>query len=868
VKLIASVAVGALVLAGGMGLGSELRPQTSDAGGQKSELVGQRSQLTSIDPGLEEVFALSPRGAVISALVFLREQVDGTELAAQLDAAGPGGRATRAERNAAVVSTLRQTAEATQAGLRATLAQLAGAGRVADYESFWIANIIRVDATETELRRIAARPDVARVYWNMPISTIRPVEEGPPIEVARGLRRSGGEDGEIQATITPGVAAVRAPDVWAMGYTGEGVLVGTLDTGVNGVHPAVASRWRGHDPQYAGNPGWAWFDPLTGTTFPSDFGSTHGTHTMGTVLGGAPGEQVGVAPGATWVHAAVIDRGGLDATIQNAILAFQWMAAPTGSPGDTWAVPHVCSNSWGTHSGHGHPNCDELFWQWIDNSEAAGTLQLFSAGNEGSQGANSLRRPADRARLGSQASDYHSVAVAAIDPHNPSWPAAGFSSRGPTYCTPDGSAFTKPNISAPGVNTRSSVGSSGYSNLSGTSMASPHVNGVVALMIEACDSLTNDEIKQIIYDTAVDLGPAGKDNTYGWGMIDALEAVNMAIGSCTLGLRLPNGVPNMLDPGVPVTFLVEVVEGSESVVPGSEKLFYRYQSGTFESVNLTPLGGGFYDATLPVPSCGDYAEFYVEVHGDGGSIRRSPASAPQSTYTALVGHFETTEVFYRDFAAGLPAGWTQTGLWHVTNACSVGGSCAPGPQYSYYGQSSGPNACTFNTGAANSGAMHSEQVTFPNISQGESITLRFCYNLETENHSSYDIARFRVLGTSIDQRLAEAASWTQFSVDVTAHAGETRTLQWHFDTVDGVLNNFRGWQVDRVRIEVTGLVCENPAPACPADLNGDGEVDVLDLLDLLDAWGANPGHPADLNGDGEVDVLDLLELLDAWGPCP
>jgi hypothetical protein len=58
------------------------------------------------------------------------------------------------------------------------------------------------------------------------------------------------------------------------------------------------------------------------------------------------------------------------------------------------------------------------------------------------------------------------------------------------------------------------------------------------------------------------------------------------------------------------------------------------------------------------------------------------------------------------------------------------------------------------------------------------------------------------------------------------------------------------------------------APPCLGDLNGDNIVDVLDLLELLDAWGLNPGHPADLNGDNVVDVLDMLMLLDAWGPCP
>ena len=188
-------------------------------------------------------------------------------------------------------------------------------------------------------------------------------------------------------------------------FTGQGILVATLDTGVAGNHPALAGKWAGLLPQYAGNPGWAWFDPVPpGTTSPQEFhSSSHGTHTMGTVLGGpiptggGGGDQIGVAPGAKYIHAPVIDRVNIATTVAHAIASFQWMANPTGDPSDTWAVPHVCSNSWGVTTGHGYPNCDQTFWSFLDNSEAAGTVQIFSAGNEG-PGSDTLRRPADRAR--------------------------------------------------------------------------------------------------------------------------------------------------------------------------------------------------------------------------------------------------------------------------------------------------------------------------------------------------------------------------------------------------------------------------------------------------------------------------------------
>lgn len=811
-----------------------------------------------IDQGLEEVFVNTPEGQVISALVFMKDQGDIDLLAADHKA-----RRTSFEvRNREVVRTLQDTAKLTQADLLAELAGRAELGEVESFQSFWIANIVRVDATEPVLRAIAQRDDVAVVYYNIEIEGIKPIA----VEQKRGERPAENAQRDTRA-VEPGVAAVRAPDVWAMGYTGEGILVATMDSGVAGNHPAIASRWRGLDPAYAGNPGWAWFDPITNTTVPTEFdwGVGHGTHTMGTVLGGAPGDQIGVAPGAQWISAGVIDRGGIDSTIANAILSFQWMASPTGNAGDSWAVPRVASNSWGTVASHGHPNCDQTFWQWIDNSEAAGTIQVFSAGNEGS-GATTVRRPADRAQFNGQPSDYHSMAVGAIDPYSSSWPIAGFSSRGPTYCVPGGTAFIKPNISAPGVDTRSAHQNGGYAQLSGTSMASPHVNGVIALMLQACDTLTSDEVKQIIYETAFDLGAPGKDNVYGWGMIDAYEAVNRAIAECTIGIRLPDGAPSMFEPGVAASFLVEVVSGSELPVPGSEMLFYRFGGGAFSSSPLTPLGNGKYEATIPGPPCGEVVEFYVRVEGDNGSIRTFPSNAPQNTLSGLVGEFVTVETYYRDFASGLPQGWSASGLWHVTNSCSVSGPCKGPGSYAYYGRSSGSNSCTYNNGNQNSGNLNSAPITFPAVAPGEKITLKFCYNLETENNSGYDLAHFRVLNTSVEQRMAEASTWTEFSIDVTSLAGQSRTLQWRFDTVDSAYNNYRGWQVDRVRIEVTSLECEDPQ-ICVGDLNNDGSVDVIDMLALMDNWGACGSCAADLNGDGVVDVMDLMELMNAWGAC-
>ncbi len=509
-----------------------------------------------IDGDLRKILLESPDNEVISTLVYLSDQVN----IAQMNHDFNRQNLPLSERHRLVVTTLHEKAANTQGALLAHLTALKDAGRIADFQSYWISNVIRVDATRGEIVRLAGRGDVLRVYFNYPIELVAPV--GEPIAVEQG--GNGGLDNP-----EPGLVAIRAPEVWSeFGVMGNGVLTSTLDTGVDGNHPALASRWAGvADSRYAGHPEWAWFDPVTNTNFPTAFGS-HGTHTMGTVCGGAPGDEVGVAPGATWIHAAVIDRVSIQRTVSDSLLAFEWLIDPDGDPNTNWDVPAVCSNSWGLVTGHGYQPCDQTFWTHLDACEAAGTLITFSAGNEGSSG---LRRPADRAT-----DDYRTFAVAAVDGNQQGWPIASFSSRGPTNCTPNGQPAIKPDISAPGVNVRSALPGNSYGNLSGTSMASPHINGVVCLMREVNPDLPVDDIKQIIFDTAVDLGTQGEDNSYGWGMVDAYEAVVAAMtGDIPMRLvtsRFVSGVNGDAEvfratPGSTVAFVYSVAGPGSTYVP-------------------------------------------------------------------------------------------------------------------------------------------------------------------------------------------------------------------------------------------------------------------------------------------------------------
>ncbi|KYK32081.1 MAG: hypothetical protein AYK22_00545 [Thermoplasmatales archaeon SG8-52-3] len=480
---------------------------------------------------------------VISVLVYLKDQVDLDSINIKMNKQ----KASLRERHETIVLALQNTASASQAQLLKYLFELQDQDIVKEVQCFWIGNIIRVDTYQSMIDKIAKRDDVYKIYPNYQIDLIKPRKENNEIKLSN------------RSDIEPGVVAVRAPEVWEeFNITGEGVLVATIDSGVDGDHPALAGRWAGiADPRYEGHPEWAWFDPYAyQNDFPYDLNG-HGTHTMGIVCGGSPGDQIGVAPGALWISAGLIQTQDIPQFVSDAIESFEWLIDPDGNPETNWDVPDVCSNSWGLYEPLGYPQCDETFWTFLDACESAGIVIIFIAGNEAYSG---LRSPADRA-----IDDYRTFSVGAVDANDPDWPVWIWSSRGPTYCTPNGSEAIKPDIAAPGVNIRSSIPGGSYESYSGTSMAAPHVNGVVALMREVNPNISVKSIKEIIYQTAFDLGDLGEDNDYGWGMIDAYEAV-LIIGQSPTIPELTG--PTSGKPGESLEFLLN------STDPDGDDIYY------------------------------------------------------------------------------------------------------------------------------------------------------------------------------------------------------------------------------------------------------------------------------------------------------
>ncbi len=468
-------------------------------------LVASLAQAGEIHPALEEQLALLGADEPIRVLVHMSERAP----IARLDMELKERRATRRERHREVVLAL-QDAARSQGGLLEHLEERARSGGVRGYTSHWITNLVVLTATRGEIEEVAYRDDVALVAPDFTPVLIAPVG---------GI---GADYGARDIGVTPGLRAVRAPEVWyELGYTGFGRLIGSMDTGVDGHHTALADRWRGlHAPWQE-----CWLDVLEGdTSFPED-GDGHGTHTTGTMTGVAPNDSIGVAWGAEWIACNVIGQPVSEDFDNDVIAAFEWLTDPDGDPGTVDDVPDVVQNSWGVGEHLGYPDCYDLWWEVIDNCEAAGVVTIWSAGNSGPD-AGTIGSPADRA-----ATLTNSTAVGAVDATNYDWPypIADFSSRGPTLCDVPPELEIKPEVVAPGVDVYSSIPGGGYGESDGTSMAGPHVAGIVALLRQADPNLDVDAIKEILMLTAHDEGDPGEDNTFGHGHVDAYDAVLLAI---------------------------------------------------------------------------------------------------------------------------------------------------------------------------------------------------------------------------------------------------------------------------------------------------------------------------------------------------
>jgi serine protease AprX len=428
---------------------------------------------------------------------------------------------TEVEKGRYVYNTLLDKSRVTQKPILQWLRE-----RGLEYRSFYIVNAVLVKGSREIAEALVARPDVARIEGNPLIHNELP-QPAPAVEALQP---------QALKTIEPGIAYTHAPDVWALGFTGQEIVVGSLDSGVRWTHNALKPHYRGWDGTTADHD-YNWHDAIhvsdnnpCGTDSPEpcdDLG--HGSHTTGTMIGDdGAGNQIGMAPGARWIACRGLD-GRLGTTTPSELIeCMEFFLAPYpvgGDPtqGDPTKAPDITNNSWGCPPELG---CSvETLQAAVEAQAAAGIVMVASAGNDG-PGCSTVDVPPGI---------YDAVYTVGALVTNTDM-IDDESGRGPVII--DASNRLKPDITAPGTDIRSASNKSdtAYESADGTSMAAPHIAGAMALLWSAKPAFRHDIARSRdalnnrachILDSVCDGGPAvTPNNTYGYGRVDILAAVN------------------------------------------------------------------------------------------------------------------------------------------------------------------------------------------------------------------------------------------------------------------------------------------------------------------------------------------------------
>lgn len=431
-----------------------------------------------------------------------------------------------------VTSTLKEFTAQVQEDLISQLNELEATSQVREVKSIWLVNVVNCEMTKSAINAISNRSEIASIDYDEERNILLAPKINKNSDESLHETRDGRE-------ITWNVTKVNADDVWAQGYFGSGIVVAVLDTGVNYNHTDLNDHLWSH-PDYP-NHG---YDFVNGDDNPMD-DHGHGTHCAGTVAGdGTSGSQTGMAPEASIMCIKLLDSTG------NGSESVCWTAIEfaVDNGADVLSMSFGWQHNWGTN---------RISWRnAMDYVYAADVFASVAAGNEGNQQGSypipdNVRTPGDcpppwlhpdQTLTGGISSV---VCIGATDSNDN---LAGFSGRGPVtwetvagfndYAYNPGMGLIRPDISAPGDNIKSLDYSSntGYaSGWSGTSMATPCVAGVIALMLSKDFTLTPTQIDQIIEENvAVAQNP--KNNNFGSGRIDALASVN--------AVPTPNTPPN------------------------------------------------------------------------------------------------------------------------------------------------------------------------------------------------------------------------------------------------------------------------------------------------------------------------------------
>lgn len=536
-------------------------------------------------------------------IILLADKVDVEALRKQFDA----NRTSIPVRTETTIRLLKQKANATQPNL---IHALSNFGVSQDQiQRYWIVNMLKVKMKPGEVIPLVNLDEISYLDINGALELDEFTTESCEDRV-EGITAING--------IEPGLAAINAPAMWALGYTGFGSKALSIDTGVEDTHPAIANNYEG---LFSSN-ALAWFDFSGGSDAPNDCDG-HGTHTVGTMLGldRVTNDTIGVAFDATWLGSkAICGFGSADN-----MASFQWAIDPDGDSTTTADMPTVICNSWQDPSASGS-QCGGMYQSLFDAVEAVGIAVVFSAGNAGPS-ASTITPPKN------VNNDLVSVfCVGALNVGSSNVTIANFSSRGPSTCGDTGSFLIKPEVSAPGQGIRSADLGGIYSLKSGTSMAAPHVSGAILLLKQAFPYLTGRDLKLALYFSAIDMGDPGEDNVFGMGMIDVYAAyqylINQGHVPANPYANRDLAVQNLALPEVACDTNLTIEPTVEMVNLGTDTIYnavirYTLSTGLTDTVHwngMAAQGDTLFITVSPITLNGGFYDFEIESELINGQI--------------------------------------------------------------------------------------------------------------------------------------------------------------------------------------------------------------------------------------------------------
>ena len=646
-----------------------------------------------------------------------------------------------------------------------------------------------------------------------------------------------------------GMDQINAPQAWDDHVGDQEFIIAVIDTGVDYNHQDLAANMWTNPGEIPGNgqddDGNGYVDDVHGYDFsnydsdPMD-GNGHGTHCSGTI-GGVGNNGIGVA-GVNWrcriVAAQFLSAGGSGSN-QGAIDAIEYCAINEFK---------VSNNSWG-----GGGFSQAMFDVIQAAGDQYGHIFVAAAGNGGSYGAS----------YPGAYSCSNIICVAATDVNEN---MASFSQYHPIEV----------DLGAPGVDVLSSTPGNNYAYYSGTSMATPHVAGGVGFIYAIVGGTSSAEVKGIILSSTRPISSL-QGNCATGGVLN----VEDALANTFLGpqITMVSDVPSEMDPNVSLEVRV-TIDPRQDTLEEDVSLYYKSaESDDFMAMPMTKTGDMEWSGTLPGMACDDAPEFYVTCQGVVSGLVEHPSGGAANAYGWMIG----TIILSHEDNGESDGDWAVSstaldGQWNrgVPINCDRGdpSSDYDGSGSCWLTDNSSGDGCNSDVDEGyttlTSGVIDLSQVNNPILSYARWFhnsygaspnTDTFVVEWSSDGSAWYELESVGPSGSEVN------GGWVHVSFSVNDFAGDISQVQLRFTASDEGADTQSVVEAGVDAIMVSAVDCDD-VTQCPADANGDGIVNVSDLLEIVATWGECGGCGGDVNGDGWVNVADLLACIDAWGACP